>query len=284
MKNSVLISSFLLLMVQANAQRLLLNLDAGVSNYSGDLQGKRYTFSQAKFQGGLGLGYELSPHITLRTGISLAKVAADDKYSNNSVTRLRNLNFTSNVFEWQLAGEYMLFDLAERRLSPYVFGGIAIFHMNPYTNDTSGNKVYLNPLGTEGQGLSEYPGKKPYDLTQFVIPLGGGVKFALSENVYVGLELGIRKTFTDYLDDVSTTYADQELLTAARGSKAAELAWRTNELPNHTTDIYPVAGAQRGSSKNKDWYYFTSIRINIRLGGGNYTTKMHGIGCPKMPR
>jgi hypothetical protein len=59
-------------------------------------------------------------------------------------------------------------------------------------------------LSTEGQGI--YPDKKPYSLWQPTIPFGGGVKFAITENLRIGFEIGLRKLFTDYLDDVSTSY------------------------------------------------------------------------------
>ena len=107
---------------------------------------------------------------------------------------------------------------------------MAIYHFNPYTTDTSGAKTYLKPLSTEGEGF--IAGKKNYDLTQLAIPFGAGVKFALSDNVNVGLEVGYRKLFTDYLDDVSSTFVDQSTLLANRGGEAVQLAYRGDELKN----------------------------------------------------
>src|SRR5690606_14576938 len=111
---------------------------------------------------------------------------------------------------------------------------------------------------------------------QLAIPFGGGLRFALNDNIRIGAELGLRKLFTDYLDDVSTVYADQNELMAFRGPEAVELAYRGDELQNSTLS-YPAAGAQRGGAKLKDWYYFTGINISLRIGskgtGGGFGNK-----------
>ena len=86
-----------------------------------------------------------------------------------------------------------------------MFAGIGVYRYNPYAY-SGGNKVFLQPLSTEGQNIIGYPDRKKYSLTQFAVPFGGGFKFAVSENLRVGIEMGIRKLFTDYLDDVSKGY------------------------------------------------------------------------------
>jgi hypothetical protein len=271
----VTLSSFLFT-VTTSAQNFHLNLFAGASNYQGDLQDKRFTFSQSHVAGGVGVSYDLSDKFSVRSGITLAKISADDKYGRN---RLRNLNFTSNLTEVNLGLEYYITRLQDHALTPFVFGGIALYHFNPYTTDTSGSKYFLKPLSTEGEGFIQ--GRNNYSLTQFAIPFGGGVKLSLSENINVGLELGLRKLFTDYLDDVSTSYVDQALLFTTKGSKAVELAFRGDELKNGNT--YPAGGSMRGGAKNKDWYYFTGLTVSFRLGTGNGIgggSKHSGYGCP----
>lgn len=248
--------------VTSSAQNFHVNLFAGASNYQGDLQDKRFTFSQSHLAGGIGLSYDLSDKFSVRSAIALGKLSANDKYGRNSP---RNLNFTSGLNEINLGLEYYITRLADHALTPYVFGGIALYHFNPYTTDTSGTKYFLKPLSTEGEGFAD--GKKNYSLTQFAIPFGGGVKLSLSENINVGIELGLRKLFTDYLDDVSSTYVDEALLFSNRGAKAVELAYRGGELKNG--ELYPVAGTARGGAKHKDWYYFTGLTASIRLGGGS---------------
>jgi hypothetical protein len=264
-----------------HAQNFFVNLDAGAANYDGELQPKRYTFHESHPGGGLGLGYEISPHFNLSTGLLYTQISGNDKYNVKTSDQLRNLNFTSNILEWNLRAEYVLFDLEDRPISPYIFGGIAVFHFNPYTHDSTGSKVFLHPLSTEGEGLAAYPDRKEYSLVQPAIPFGMGVRLALSENIRVGLEVGIRKTFTGYLDDVSGDYANEATLLAAKGPEAVALAFRENELPNHGAAVYPSDTHVRGDG-TKDWYYFTAVRVSIRLGGTDYTTRKH-LGCPKTP-
>ena len=262
--------------IPTSAQNFHINLLAGTSNYSGDLQDKRFTFSQSHFAGGLGVSYDLSDNFSVRSGVTLAKISADDKYG---VNKLRNLNFTSNLTEVNLGLEYYITRLQDHALTPYVFGGIALYHFNPYTTDTSGTKYFLKPLSTEGEGF--IAGRNNYSLTQLAIPFGAGVKLSLSDNINVGLEFGLRKLFTDYLDDVSTTYVDQGVLLTNKGAKAVELAYRGNELKNGNP--YPAAGSVRGGSKNKDWYYVTGLTVSFRLGQSNGAGAMHRhpkYGCP----
>jgi len=244
------------------AQRWHLNLTGGLSNYSGDLQGKSYTFDQSYFAYGAGVQYDITRNFSAISNISVMKVGASDQYNNPDLV-FRNLSFQSNIIEWNLLGEYTFFDITEKKFSPFVFAGIAVFHNNPYAYDTLGQKVYLKPLSTEGEGLPQYPGQKPYNQTQFAIPVGGGIKFRVSEDVVLAWEVGFRKTFTDYVDDVSTDYVDQTILQNAKGGTAVEMAYRANELKGGAP--YPPAGTMRGSAKYKDYYYYTGIRVSISL-------------------
>lgn len=244
------------------SQNLHLNLFAGTTNYRGDLQDQAFSFSQAHLAGGAGLSYDLTDHFALRGGILVGKVSAHDKFGHN---KSRNLQFASLITEGQLGIEYYITPLLEHSLTPYVFLSGAVYHYNPYTFDTAGTKYFLSPLSTEGQGIVD--GRNPYKLTQFAIPFGGGVKLSLSDNVNVGVEMGFRKLFTDYLDDVSTTYIDHDLLLSKKGAKAVELSYRGDELKNGVQS-YPSAGKKRGNPVLKDWYYFTGATISFRLNGG----------------
>jgi hypothetical protein len=173
--------------------------------------------------------------------------------------------------------------MEDKKISPYLFGGVALFHFNPYAFDTLGNKVFLKPLSTEGQGLSAYPDRKEYKLTQFAIPFGGGIKFRVSSNVVLGYEIGLRKIFTDYLDDVSGRYIDPFVLAQERGLKAVEMSYRGGELKDGDPN-YPVEGNPRGGSKFKDWYYFQGLTLTIGIGGGSNSGWGGGkgsLGCPK---
>jgi opacity protein-like surface antigen len=271
--------------VKAIAQDIYLNVMGGFANYQGDIQSKRFTINQAGAAFGAQLIYELSPRIALRGGITYGKIQGSDAKSGNSAQIKRNLSFESNIFEGHAGMELHLLDIYEKRFSPYVFAGVALYKYNPFTFSPTGRKVYLQPLSTEGQGLLAYPDRKPYKLTQISLPFGGGFRLAVSDNVRLGFEVGLRKTLTDYLDDVSDKYADQVKLLDERGQESVDLAYRGDELPGGLP--YPTESDLRGNPKSKDWYYFAGFTIGIRLLGEgetyspNANMKRYRMGCPK---
>jgi hypothetical protein len=265
-------------------QKLNLDLFGGFSNYQGDLQERDFTTNESRGAFGLGLRYNLTGHFALRGGFTYAAIAAADKHNKLQSLQQRNLSFESKIKELSLLADYSFFDPGIHKLTPYVFGGVAVFHFNPYAYDTLGNKIFLKPLSTEGEGLPQYPSRKPYHLTQLSIPFGAGIRWRFSDNVTLSYELGMRKTFTDYLDDVSKTYVDQAVLFAAKGPKAVEMAYRGAELKNGLP--YPADGTIRGNPKYKDRYYFSGITVSIGINGGNSGSRGNGrrngrIDCPK---
>lgn len=289
MQKIVAILFILILSIQTNAQDAHISLFGGAANYAGDLQTKRFTLDQSLFTIGVWGSYEYSNKLMLRAGIHFAQVNAQDKYQTNELRRLRNLSFASNIWEGHIAGEFHFLGMQDRVFSPYVMGGVAVFHFNPYAYapvSAGGRKTFLRPLSTEGQGLTGFPDRKPYQLTQVAIPLGAGVRMKLNEKFSVGAEISYRITFTDYIDDVSGTYVDQTALLTQRGPLAVQMAFRTPEVPGHTTDPYPANNAIRGGEA-KDYYYFMGFSISYCLGQGGgsafggggkkYRSKM---GCP----
>jgi hypothetical protein len=255
------------------------NLFGGFANYIGDLQSKVYTTQQSNGAFGAGLQYDLSEHFSVLGNGSFGRISAADGYSNQADLRARNLNFESKIYEGNLLLEYNIFDLHSHKLTPYLFAGAALFHFNPYAYDTTGKKVYLRSLSTEGEGLPGY--KKEYSLFQISIPFGGGIKFRVSDRVVLAYEIGMRKTFTDYLDDVSGPYISQATLLAAKGPEAVEMAYRGNELKDGAA--YPAAGTPRGGPKYKDWYYMSGLRVTIALNDGGAEHRRHNgvLDCPK---
>ncbi|MEJ7587744.1 MAG: hypothetical protein WKI04_09310 [Ferruginibacter sp.] len=123
-----------------------------------------------------------------------------------------------------------------------------------------------------------------YSLNSIALPFGFGIKLAPTENIRVRFEFGIRKTFTDYLDDLSTTYADQTGLLLNNGPRAVDLAFRGDE--NKTGLAYPPSNTIRGNPGSKDWYYFTGLGISFRLspgfdrGNGKQGKNKRNTGCP----
>jgi hypothetical protein len=128
--------------------------------------------------------------------------------------------------------------------------------------------------------MAEYPDRKQYSLTQIEIPMGLGIKYYIKDNMYIGLELLHRKTFTDYLDNTSKTYIDPALfdvyLSPAQAAQAKQLEYR--ERYYNPTISRPTINQQRGDPKDNDAYFSTLIKIGWRLGEHN--PNMRQLRCP----
>lgn len=220
----------------------------------------------------------------VRVAAQYTYIAGQDYIINtNGVNELwrkqRNLDFKSDLWEAYAAIEIMptmLFSKYEDYdpwLKPYGFIGVGVFHFDPKGSitDANGTKTWykLQPLRTEGQGMAEYPEKKEYSLTQFNIPMGLGVKVRLTERINVSPELLYRKTFTDYIDDVSTTYIDPDLfdvyLTPENAAIARQISDKTVGIVTPGVNRYEP-GTQRGNSKNMDAYFSFVLKLGIKLG------------------
>ncbi len=232
----------------------------GGSYYIGDLNpAKHFVYSKPAF--GAIFRYNLTTRYSLRFTATYGNVYGSDAASDDPFMVQRNLSFKSDILELAFGVELDLFKYRindmKYPITPYFFYEIAYFKMNP-TGEMNGEDFSLQALGTEGQGTS-LNDKNPYKLNQLSVPLGIGLKFNLRARLAVSFEYGIRKTFTDYLDDVSGSYVDPDLLAAYNGSLAAEFSDRSindNGLSN--------VGFNRGNSSNKDWYVFYGMMITFK--------------------
>ena len=277
-----------LIYFQGDAQITLdgtsLSAYAGMINYQGDLNPNSFTFSQCNPAVGLIFRQPITSWLQARVGFFSGKVQAADRY-NRDYLKARNLSFYSSIHELQAGFEISFLKNSGSRIIPYMYGSVGLFHFNPWTYDNSGVKTFLKPLSTEGQGLSQFPSQHPYRLTQFCIPFGGGFKFAITEDLQAGIEFSQRKTFTDYLDDVSSFFVEEDVLFQERGPKAVELAYRGDEIPGGAG--YPVQGEQRGTPAEMDWYYLFGISIEMKLSSigdlfsGLGASKDHSLRCPR---
>lgn len=232
-------------------------------NYQGDLNPNSFSTGHAQFTAGLIVRKPLNRWFTLRAGFVMGKIRAADSW-NRDYLKPRNLSFGTSLSEAHAGLEVNVLDISTSRFTPYVYGGIAVFHFNPWTYDNAGEKTYLKPLSTEGQGLPQYPEQKPYALNQYALSFGGGLKYAVSDAINIGIEFNQRKTFTDYLDDVSSHYVNHDVLLMERGEKAVELAYRGGQTPMGMPQ-YPAHGEQRGTPTEMDWYYFFGLNTEVRL-------------------
>lgn len=261
------------------AQTLRLNFMAGLSNYYGETQTKKLTFDQSNPVIALGATLDLTDKLLLRSEFIATKLQGDDK---RGMYPDRNLNFKTSIREATLLLEYNLFDLYEKKITPYFFTGVGLFNFNSYTTDSLNRKVFLKGLSTEGQGFPEYPDRKVYKNTQLNIPIGGGLKYAISEDVQFGFEYGLRVLFTDYIDDVSKSFIDPTILRNRAGQLAVDLSYRSDELKSGS-QTYPGEGSLRGSPKVNDLYYYGLARLIIRMNwfeNGMSSSRKNRLGCP----
>ena len=254
---------------------------AGVANYYGDLQTESVPSYGFKPMGGITYKYFMSPHVGLRLGATFAQLTAADSLSNIPANKSRNLSFATNIFEFHGGLELNLLpiDIDRMKVTPYIFGGLALFYYNPFTTAQNGDKVFLRPLSTEGQGIANYPDRKQYNLVNVAFPIGGGLKFLIGKTLMITTEVGLRYCATDYLDDVSRSYVNLDTLQAFRGARAAEMSFRGDEVAGWDGN-YPNYKYQRGDPKANDWYYYAGINVAVYFSAlGNLKEYMQ-TKCP----
>lgn len=249
-----------------HAQRYDFGVWLGGADYFGDLN-TNTSFRFVNPAGGIFTRVNFDDRISFRGNLAAGHVWADDAYSNNYYERTRNLGFSSYIYE--LSGQFEFnfipftnfstnaFTL-KHWYSPYVFAGFGVFHFQP-TASYNGEMVKLQPIGTEGQGYPEYQDLTRYKRTSTAILFGGGIKFRLKRNLGLQLEGGVRKTATDYLDDVSGVYADPIILLHEGGEEAAFLGDPSVEVNNGEPVGEP--GKMRGDSHKSDDYFFFGIGL-----------------------
>lgn len=256
----------------ASAQRSEFGAMGGCTFYLGDLNQARL-FKEVHPAGGFMFRYNISPRWAVKADFLFGKLSGSDVGTDHAN---RNLSFSSPLTEFSAEAELNFLKLynqtGKNRFSPYIFAGITLFSFNPKA-ELNGVSYDLQSLGTEGQAL-EGGADKRYSLTSVAIPFGIGVKFTMGRHFSIGAEWGFRYTFSDYIDDVSNVYFDNEILRAQRGDVVGDLADRTPELINTTTgEAMPVnvAGTQRGNVTNKDLYSFAGIFFTVKFGNEDKT-------------
>ncbi len=193
----------------------------GGLSYTGDLN-RGYGLLQNRPAATVFHRTNLSDVVSFKVGITAGKVASsDEKGAIDVFSNQRNASFDVFIFEASGVLEYHFLDWrSERSLirwTPYVFGGIGIFAMSGHQNKPE-----------------EYSNVQP------VLPFGFGFKYILNPKWYLGFEAGARKTFFDYLDNVS------------EGNPA-------------------IKNYQYGNTNDNDMYYYVGFTINYSF----YT-----IPCP----
>ena len=301
-RHSVLLCFFAIICYQSNAQSLTtgngkieVGVGVGPMFFLGDLGGsygigktfiKDVDLPLTKISKGIYANYYPAEWLGVRVAGNLGSLQGDDAQTpdkgGREKSRLkRNLKFESKLAEAYAALEiyptvpFEKYGGLTHKIRPYVLAGAGIFHFNPkgeYINpDGSTKMVALQPLHLEGQGFPQYPDRKNYSLTQKELVMGGGIKYYLSETFYVGFEILHRKTFTDYIDDVSTNYIDPAYfdanLPADKAIMARQLYFRENIYNPSVSRV--TIDEQRGDPKQNDAFFSSILRIGWRLNGAN---------------
>ena len=231
----------------------------GTGYYIGDMNSTH--FNNLRVAGGITYRKNFDRRFTFKSSALYTNVYANDEKSNEAIKVNRNLKFKSDIIELsgQIEFNFLPYETGNSlyKWTPFIFTGVSIFNYNPQAEGSDGEWYNLQEIGTEGQGTTSFPNRKKYSLTQLSVPFGGGVKIGVSDNFNIIVEYGLRKTFTDYIDDVSTTYA----------GIPSEFTNIAIELADQSIDGPQLAGIARGDETNKDWYSFSGITLSFRLQG-----------------
>jgi hypothetical protein len=271
----------------------------GTSTYFGELNAYskplKSLFTLPRWNVGLGYTRQFTPNFAARAMFTWARIAGDDyTFSKGNPEKyalqyIRNLHFRNDLKEFAVTGIYNFVadgrnSNARAKFTPYIFGGLALVAHSPEartpteTNAPSATYqparewVKLQPLHTEGQGQPGYA--KPYSLVTMAIPVGIGARYMLNENFNLGVEIGYRMTFSNYLDDVSGAYANPDALQglstimadrrnepdAARVNESRDVALQ--QLRQTNPELFTSGGRGGGVGKfPRDGYLLTNFSI-----------------------
>jgi hypothetical protein len=272
----IIVLCFLLLSLSSSAQYAYdFGVHAGVSNYLGEIGGKEGTrrnfvsdikIAKTQFAVGGFARYKVLPMVSAKVGLNWLRIEGNDNTSTNRGRVGRNLSFRNDLIETELTAQVFFYEIQDlgkpykyqNDFKMYAFGGIAGFYSNPKAH-YDGEWVALQPLQTEGVHYSKFGAS---------IPLGLGLCVTLSKKHRIGWEIEWRTAFTDYLDDISTVYADPSKL---KSPTAIALANRRGELPADDAGAAPaenyMPGSKRGDPSHNDSYLSTSFYYSYVMRG-----------------
>ncbi|MFA8450866.1 MAG: DUF6089 family protein [Bacteroidales bacterium] len=250
----------ILLALGAKAQNLEVGLFAGGSYYLGDINPDIH-FAQMHPGVGALARLNLNNRWAVRLNGYYGEVSGDD--TKRKYVEGRNLKFNSAILDISATAEFNFLEYFTGAymdyFTPYIFGGIGIITYNPKANGEN-----LRDLGTEGQ-LVGFNGRSKYGNLSMTIPFGFGFKYSISKKLCLGFEWGMRKTFTDYIDDVSKTYyLDGTKINPGNPEQAL-----SDPTLNHQPQM------QRGNSEFNDWVNFTGLTLTYKI------ELVDQSGCPR---
>lgn len=245
-------------------------ITAGVAHYFGDIN-TRAGINRPKPAVGVFYKKQFNNYLGMRVSAHYAQLGYSDIYSKNNFQKRRNLSFNSDIVEFAVHGDFNFFKFIpgdpDFSFTPYVTIGVGVFSYNPYAY-LNNRKVYLRPLGTEGQSINykDAAGKtrKPYGSTAFCFPIGAGIKYNFSDNINLSFQIAQRLTLTDYLDDVSTTYVGIDKFPPPLNGQPS-IASILQDRSFETGAVIGIEGRQRGFSKQRDQYIIAEIGVSFNI-------------------
>lgn len=283
MRHLVVLFLFTFAMSKSYGQVSELGLGVGFSTYWGDMNAASLgtNLKQSSLSASLSYRHYFTDAISLRGGLLAGKLKGDDRKSEKEWQKIRNLRFESPLYEASATLEWNFYTLwigEKFYFAPYVSAGAGVFAFNPST-DFNGERVELQPLGTEGQGMSGFEDK--YSKTGLAILFGGGGHIPISKNWSLEGRVVARRTNTDYIDDLSGNYVNYNELLEGNGPLAAALGNRQGEALGQADPVLLQTGTQRGGESVRDYYFTFMVIVNRRLDnlfGGK--RKSETSNCP----
>ena len=240
----------------------------GAAHYFGDLN-TRAKLNRPKIAASVFFRKNFSNYIAARLSATFARLGYSDIYNKDNLPMYtRNLSFNTNVWEIALQGDFNFFRFMpgepDFSFTPYITFGVGVFSYDPFAY-LKGEKIFLRPLGTEGQGSSLYPDRKQYSSMGICIPFGVGVKYALNERINIGFEVLHRFTNTDYLDDVSKTYVNALAVFPTNPDGSPSNGYLLHDRSYELGDPIGIDGRQRGNDRQKDQFATAQFHVTFNL-------------------
>lgn len=274
----IVLSGWFLFPSTGSSQNMDAGIMVGLPTYSGDLSFTQVGlhFDDLRIGGGFFLRNQYSRRLGIRYGLTYGRISGERRAQRANGYYP---NFRSDLFEASAIAEISPWSIGYYRsntiIAPYLTAGLALFQFNPRTLN-QGEYIATQPLGTEGQGLPGYPA--PYRRLQFSVPIGLGIKFIINDTWTVAAEVTARKTFTDYLDDRSSSTVVYGDIVQGNGELAARIS---NHFLNPEPENFNVQ--YRRAGQFDDWYYFSGITLSYRFQSTQaiYKPGLKGVVCPR---
>lgn len=247
---------------------------AGIATHLGDVGGqdvsKRVQMSRANPAIGIFYRYKMSNSFSVKGSFMYGQISGADSLSEQPDKIARNLSFKNNLFELAGTFEYHFVNIKDfggtgrynTFFNMYLFAGAGVVYHDPMAQTSSGEWVKLRPLQTEGV---------EYGNIAFSFPLGIGSHITFDRKWRLGLELGVRPTTTDFLDDVHDTYLSDDAL----GEDPLRDEMSNRSLQEYIDDNEDYFGRNyrmgdggiRGGPKSDDWYFFGTANVSWLIKG-----------------